>query len=108
MLVGAAGLFVVRIQPVFAIMVDETLGASLGLGSASPESIVISIIQWALSLLALIAVIIVLYAGFLYMLSRGDPQKIERAKKILQSGLIGLVIILSAWGIVQYILRMSS
>ena len=54
-----------------------------------------SIIQLFLGLLGLIALVIVLYGGFVWMTSGGNEEKISQAKKILSAGVIGLVIILS-------------
>lgn len=78
---------------------------TLGLGNASPIDLAVNIINWGLGILALIAVIIILWGGFAWMLSGGNEEKIEKAKKILRNGIIGLVIILAAWGIATYIIN---
>ncbi len=64
-----------------------------------------SIIQLFLGLLGLIALIIILYAGFVWMTSGGNEEKISQAKKILSAGVIGLMIILSAYAITTFILN---
>ena len=64
-----------------------------------------SIIQLFLGLLGLIALVIVLYAGFVWMTSGGNEEKISQAKKILSAGVIGLMIILSAYAITTFILN---
>lgn len=79
---------------------------NLLLGTASPIEIAILIINWALGILALIALIIILWGAFVWMFSRGDEEKITRAKAILRNGLIGLVIILAAWGIARYVINL--
>lgn len=91
-------------SPVFA---QETgvFAENIALGTKSPVQIVVYIINWSLSILALLAVVLIIYAGFLYLTSGGNESKIERAKQILKSTLIGLLIILSAWGIALYVLR---
>lgn len=75
----------------------------LPLGGDDIRVTIVRIIRAALALLGLTAVVIVLYGGFVYMTSNGDPTKIETAKKILINGAIGLAIILSAFTIVQFI-----
>ena len=57
-----------------------------------------SIINVALGFLGIIAVVIVLMGGFKYMISGGNEEKVGEAKKLIVSGIIGLAIILSAWG----------
>lgn len=74
----------------------------IGLGNADPETIVVNIINWILGILALIAVIMILIGGFKWMTAGGNEEKVEGAKKLLIAAVIGLVIILAAWGISVY------
>lgn len=89
---------------------DTQLGfgyaSALTLGSRDLRAIIIQIINILLGFLGIIAVIIVMYGGFVYMTSEGDPSKVETAKKILINGAIGLGIILMSWGIVTFIFRL--
>lgn len=55
-----------------------------------------------LSILALIAVILILVGGFRWMTAGGNDDKIASAKKTLVAALIGLVIIFAAWAIVLF------
>lgn len=68
-----------------------------------PKSAIVNIINLALGFLGLIAVIIIIYGGFVWMMSGGQAEKIDNAKKILKNGLIGLVIILLSWGIATFV-----
>lgn len=77
---------------------------SIPLGSKSPEEIVIGIIQWVLGFLALVAVVLILIGGFMWMTAAGNEDKISKAKKLLVAAVIGLLIILAAWGITIYAL----
>ncbi|MFC1598265.1 Mbov_0395 family pilin-like conjugal transfer protein [Patescibacteria group bacterium] len=76
----------------------------IALSDRSPVEIVLYLLSWVLGILALIAVVIVLYGGFVWMTAAGNEEKIDKAKKILRNALIGLLIVLSAWGIVLYFL----
>jgi hypothetical protein len=83
----------------------EAVGEATGL-TAEPLSLVIGrIIRIFLSVLGVIALIIVLYGGFIYMTAGGDADRVAKAKKILINGLIGLIIILSAYAITSYIIN---
>ncbi|MBT6563099.1 MAG: hypothetical protein HON76_11305, partial [Candidatus Scalindua sp.] len=88
-----------------AISIDYGLGATLGLGTADLLETVINIVQWALGLLGLAAVIVIMYGGFIWMTAKGNQDKIAKAKKILFNGLIGLAIILLSWAIVFFVMR---
>jgi len=76
-----------------------------GLKSTDVRVIVARIIQAFLGLLGTIAVCIVIYGGFVWMLAGGDSEKVQRAKRILVNGVIGLVIILASLAIVTFILN---
>jgi hypothetical protein len=69
-----------------------------------PKSAIVNIINIVLGFLGLIAVIIVIYGGFVWMMSGGEAEKIDKAKKILKSGLIGIVIVLLSWGIATFVI----
>jgi len=85
-------------------IINNNLGGSLGSSGSDPRSIIANIINITLGFLGLIAIGLVLYAGFLWMTSNGEDDKVSRAKQILKNGLIGLVIILSAWAIVTFVI----
>jgi len=80
--------------------------AGIGLSDTDPRIIIARVIRVALGFLGVVALLLILYAGWLYMMSGGAPEKIEKAKKILSSAAIGLVIVLSAFGIASFILNM--
>ena len=77
----------------------------LELGTRGLKSMVFTIINVILSFLGVLAIAIILYGGFVWMTSGGAPEKIDKAKKILISGAIGLLIILASFAIAQFILN---
>ena len=48
--------------------------------------------------------IVLAYAGFLYMSARGNTGQVERAHKLIGYAVVGFLIALSAWLIVKVIL----
>ncbi|MDA3839929.1 MAG: hypothetical protein PF572_02465 [Patescibacteria group bacterium] len=78
--------------------------SGIGLGDTDPRIIAANVIRVFLGFLGVIALVLILYAGFLWTMSSGDPSKIDKAKKILISAVIGLLIILSAFAIASFIL----
>src|SRR3989338_1845621 len=79
--------------------VDETLS----LGAQDIRLTIARIIRAILGLLGIIALVIIMYGGYVYMTAGGDEQKVATAKKILLNSVIGLAIILSAFAITQFI-----
>ncbi|MDP2944562.1 MAG: IPT/TIG domain-containing protein [bacterium] len=87
---------------------EVSTGLAGSLSSTDPRTIVGRIINIALGFLGVIAVGLMIYAGFLWMTSGGDEEKITTAKKILKNAAIGLVIILSSWAIATFIISRLS
>lgn len=84
-------------------IVNNSLNGSLGT-MTDPRELAGRIINIALGFLSVVAVGFILYAGFLWMTSNGEEDRITKAKQILRSGLIGLGIILSSWAIASFVI----
>ncbi|NBS69062.1 hypothetical protein EBT31_09130, partial [bacterium] len=99
---AAACLGGMQVQPVYAQdAVDnlDSVGEQSGLGNEDIRLVIARFIRIGLGFLGVIAVCVVLYGGFVWMTAGGDPEKVDRAKRILINGGIGLVIILMSWSI---------
>jgi len=84
----------------------QTLGKSVYGGEPQQVQILAALILNALfGLLGIVAVAMIIYGGFLYMTSQGKEDQIKKAKNILITAAIGLVIIFSAFAIANYIIN---
>jgi len=81
---------------------------NVGLSTEDIRVSVVKIARTILGILGILALIIILYGGFVWMTSQGNAQKIELAKKILLNAAIGLIIIMMAFAIVQWIFSILS
>lgn len=81
------------------------VGEGIGLPNQDIRTTVAKIIRVALGLLGIVALGIILYAGYLYMTAGGNEDQIGTAKKWIRNGVIGLVIILSAYAIVSFVIN---
>ena len=79
-------------------------GTYTGLTHTDIRVTIARIIQTAMGLLGIIAVLIVLYGGFKWMTAAGNEESVAEAKKILIAGVIGLVIIVSAYALASFII----
>ncbi len=59
----------------------------------------------ALGLVGLAAVAVIIWGGFTYTSSTGDAQKVKKAKDTILYGIIGLVVALLAYAIVNFVLK---
>ncbi|MBI2476956.1 Ig-like domain-containing protein [Candidatus Uhrbacteria bacterium] len=108
-LVAAVFLFVGFVASAFA-QTDlasnlATVNDTVGLGTTDIRIIIARIVRIVLGFLGVIAVSLMIYAGFLWMTSAGDSGKIDKAKSIMINAGIGLVIILSSLAITQFVLN---
>ena len=78
-------------------------GEKTGLPAKSLTLVIADIIGWFLGLLGIAVVVIILYAGFLWMTSAGNDESIKKAKNMLSAGVVGLVIILAAYSIARFV-----
>ena len=83
---------------------------NLGLtgNNADPRDAAVTIVRYLMTFLAIIAVIIVLYGGFRWMTANGNEDRVESAKRTIIAGAIGLVVILAAFAIVQFVINTAS
>jgi amino acid transporter len=79
-----------------------------GEGSESADSVrtvVGQVIKLILSFLGIIAIIIILYAGFIWMTAAGNEEKVSTARATLTAGLIGLAIIIVAYILTSFVIN---
>jgi hypothetical protein len=70
----------------------------------SLRGLVMTIINYFLGFLGLIAVIMIIYGGVTYVISAGNDEAVGNAKKIIMYALIGIVVILLSFVLVNAIL----
>lgn len=75
-----------------------------GLGTRSLKEIIVQLVNIFLGFLGIIAVLIILYGGWVWMTSQGAADKIDKAKKIILNAVIGLVIILASYAIARFVI----
>ena len=99
------------ISLVFALPV---LAQDYGLTSASQKAgyqqnnvftITQQIVNGALALLGMAFLGVMLYAGLRWMTARGNEEYTNKAKNALEAGAIGLIIILSAYAIANFVMK---
>lgn len=82
----------------------QQFGATTKLPSTPLPVIIAQIIRAVIGVMGIVLTILIVYAGFQYMTAGGDEQKTIRAKNIIKNAGIGLLIMISAFTITQFIL----
>ena len=107
--VAATAAAVAVLAPLAAFAQVETggtLGTTFNLGTGTDvKSAIVNIVKFLLTFLGLIAVVIILYGGFQWMTSAGNEEQVTSARSTLTAGLIGLIIILAAFAVTQFVIN---
>ena len=61
------------------------------------------LISAVLTFLGIIFLILIIYAGYLWMTARGNDQQVEKARNILKDSVIGLIIVTASYAIVLFV-----
>lgn len=74
---------------------------------ALPESsiptVIGRVVGVALSFIGIIFFVLMIYAGFMWMLARGNETEVQKAKSLIEAAVVGLIIVLSAYAITSFI-----
>lgn len=72
-----------------------------GLPSGTISSIVSGFLFWLLAIFAIVGIVGFIISGIIYLLSTGDDTAIERAKKAMMYSILGIVVGLSGFIVMQ-------
>jgi len=100
-------IFIISLLTIFLIALPA-LGQDFAFKNPFKEittitSLIEAIINFLKSLAVIVSAILIVYAGYLYMTSAGNQQKIETAQKTLIWALVGIGVILIASAITKVI-----
>ena len=84
-------------------------GEQLGVGDTTTDirDNIRTFINILLGFLGVIAVIVIIYAGFTWMTSLGNAERVTKAKRTIIWAVVGIIVILSAWTIASYIINLG-
>lgn len=91
----------------FETGLDKTAGQA-GFRAESGQNLterVGALLGAALSLIGVVFLVLIIYGGFLWMTAAGDQEKVKKAKNLITSAIIGLVIIAAGYAIVRFVLE---
>lgn len=63
------------------------------------------VIKLAMSVIGTIALVVFIYGGLLWMTARGNSDQVHRAMRILTWGALGVIVILSSYTLIDFILQ---
>ena len=81
--------------------IKQALGESSVTSTGSVRDLIFKYVNFALPLLALAAFVGFVYAGFMYVTAYGSEDQIGKAKKLMIYSVIGLILVILSYSIVQ-------
>ena len=97
-------IFILSARPVLALDIGLNYGTYTGLGTKDVREGIMTIVNVLLGFLGIIAIVGIVYGGFLMMTSGGNQEKTDSGKKAVTAGIIGLVIIFTAYAIANFVI----
>lgn len=79
--------------------------ANSGLSSFSLGTVIAFVIQAALSLLGIIFLVIIVFAGYRWMTAAGNEEAIKKSQEAIKRAIIGLIIVLMAYAITYFVFK---
>ncbi len=73
------------------------------LGINDPKELVYRILKYSLGFLGILALVMIIYGGFLMLTSGGNADMIKKAKGTIIWAAVGIAIVLSSWQILTFI-----
>ncbi len=71
--------------------------------SASASAIAGTVVNAVLSLLGVIFIILIVYAGIKWMTAGGNEERVKEARTTITRAIIGLIIVAGAWAIMIFV-----
>lgn len=81
----------------------EKTVAPTGVSTQDLNTRVANIIKGALRLVGVIFLVLMVYGGFTWMTARGEDAKIDQAKETISAAIIGLILIVGAYAITNFV-----
>jgi len=98
------GVFSLAVLPQMAMaQVGTNLPTGTNLSTRGLADVATSIINAVLGFLFIIVLAVILWGGFRWMTAGGNEESVGEAKKIIAAGIIGLIVVLVAYAIVNFV-----
>ena len=92
-----------KAQDLGGSLLQTTAEKNAGYKNTSIDVIIGTVITAMLAILGVIFLVLIVYAGYIWMIARGDESKVETSKNTIINSTIGLIIVLGAYAITNYI-----
>lgn len=111
LLFSLAGVALLVLAPGIVALIGSVFGGTLTAPSCTAATFstttltdaLLSLVNWFSWLVAVTAVVMGLYSGFLYLTTRGDPQRVRQATKTLSFTIIGIAVAIISFSVIAVV-----
>ncbi len=80
----------------------------VGLQNTNITDLTTRLMLIALGLLGIVAVAMMILSGYMWITAGGNDERVRKARAIMFSAVIGLVVVLLSWSVIQYVIGTSN
>lgn len=89
----------------FILLIAKGVNAdAAGIQKVNADTLLANILNMAYYIGGSVAVIVIVFAGIMYVASAGDAGRITRAKNMILYAVVGLIVILAAFAITNFVI----
>lgn len=89
----------------FAPILAQAATLQNPLGTTDPNELISNIIRVVLGVVAILALVIIVYGGIEILISAGNEDRVKRGRDSLMWAFIGLLIVFGSYGIIQAVFK---
>ncbi|MBI4253171.1 hypothetical protein HY623_03285 [Candidatus Uhrbacteria bacterium] len=78
--------------------------ANAGYASTDIAAVIGNVVLTLLTILGVVFIVLIVFAGFRWMLAQGEEQKITEARNLIIHSIIGLLVVLAAYAISYFVI----
>lgn len=84
-------------------MAQKISASETGIHKMTGETLLNNALNLTYFVAGIVAVVVIIFAGIMYTTSSGDAQRVGRAKNLLAYAITGLVVVLMAFAITNFV-----
>lgn len=83
----------------------ETVRSKANFSEISIQAIIASVIKIVLGFLGVVFIILIIIAGFKWMMAQGNEQQVTESLSTIRTAIIGLIIVLASYAITYFVFK---
>lgn len=87
----------------FKVVDGVCIPSKTGLAESTVQEVVTNLLEWLLGIFGFLGIIAFVIAGIFYLTAAGDPEQEKKAKNAMKMGILGVIVGLSGFVLIQAI-----